>query len=58
MPANACCQSLVHTIVIGMFGALGKMNLTSSNLPRRRHVSASDTLEAAHELDDLLHNNF
>lgn len=30
--------------VIGMLGALGKMNLTSSNFPRLRHVSASDTL--------------
>lgn len=35
---------LVRTIVIGMLGALGKMNLTSSNFPRRRQVSARDTL--------------
>jgi hypothetical protein len=33
-----------HTTVMGMFGALGKTNLTSSNFPRRRQVSASDTL--------------
>ena len=33
-----------HTIVIGMLGAFGKMNLTSSNLFRRRQFSANDTL--------------
>ncbi len=32
------------TTVMGMLGALGKTNLMSSNFPRRRHVSASDTL--------------
>lgn len=31
---------IVHTTVMGMLGALGKMKATSSNLPRRRQVSA------------------
>lgn len=30
--------------VMGIMGALGKMNATSSNLPRRRHVSARKVL--------------
>ncbi len=33
-----------QTIVIGIFGAFGKMNLMSSNLPRRRQFSASEIL--------------
>jgi hypothetical protein len=33
-----------YTTVMGMLGAFGNTNLTSSNFPRRRHVSASDTL--------------
>lgn len=36
----------MHTTVMGMDGALGKMNLISSNLPRRRQFSASPTLDA------------
>ncbi len=36
--------ALVRTTVMGMLGALGKTNLTSSNFPRRRQLSASDTL--------------
>lgn len=35
-----------RTTVIGIDGALGKMNLTSSNLDRRRQFSARDTQPA------------
>lgn len=34
----------IHTTVMGILGAFGKMNLTSSNLPRLRQDSASETL--------------
>lgn len=43
----------LHTTVIGIAGALGKMNLTSSNFPRLRQDSARDTLEEV-ELSQFL----
>ena len=40
-------MTVLKLFVIGMGGALGKMNLISSNLPRRRQFSASEILHRA-----------
>lgn len=42
-----CWRGRRRTTVIGMLGAFGKMNLTSSNFPLRRQFSASPTLTAS-----------
>lgn len=40
-----------HTTVIGIMGALGKTNLTSSNLLRRRQFWARPTLDVVEQSD-------